>query len=78
MPDEALLNLRRDHVLRFLSEHPSLRESMIVADAYEVNTPNSWVAPLYHQVRVRVRLCEYACAYVRARDSLCMCAYVHQ
>eukprot|EP00048_Salpingoeca_helianthica_P004418 m.76655 g.76655 ORF g.76655 m.76655 type:complete len:2578 (+) comp13186_c1_seq3:52-7785(+) len=50
MPEQALLNLRRDVALRFLAEHPNVRESIIVADAYEINSPNSWVAPLYHQV----------------------------
>ncbi len=45
-----MLNLRREEVVQFLTEHPNFRESVIVADAYEVNTPSNWIGPLYHQV----------------------------
>jgi hypothetical protein len=49
MVDQCVLNLRRESVLRFMIEHPHVRESAIVADAYELNTPSNWVSPLYHQ-----------------------------
>jgi hypothetical protein len=50
MLDQCVLNLNRDGVLRFISEHPKFRESVIVADAYDINTPSTWVAPIFHQV----------------------------
>ncbi len=50
MVDLPLLNLRPEAVLRFMADHPSFRESAIVADAYELNTASAWAAPLYRQV----------------------------
>lgn len=51
MVDISLLNLGPEAVQRFMTEHPNVRESTIVADAHGLNTASNWINPIYHQVR---------------------------
>jgi hypothetical protein len=50
MVDVALLNLDRTDVARFLIEHSSFKESLVVAQAYSQSTTSDWVSPIYTQV----------------------------
>jgi hypothetical protein len=56
MVDVPLLNLDRSDVSRFMTHHPSFRESLIVAQAYDQCAASDWVAPIYAQVVQRGNL----------------------
>lgn len=48
--DIKVINLDNKAVLRFLQEHDTFYQALIVADAYKSRVPIEWSVNLYHRV----------------------------
>lgn len=52
-PTARLINMSKEEVSRWLAQHPTFAEALLVADAYDAcPTPGDWVRPLLQQVVV--------------------------